>query len=267
MITENRLRTLARTNKVTTGLMEKDYVNSWILYSIFDDEQLNDKLVFKGGTLLHKIYFPGKWRFSEDLDLTVTQDLDLKEFKENLQHSLLECSSLSGIGFETTSFHSNPGYIQIKIQYDALLGQKNTTKLDLSLEEKILFETLSKKHGLEDIPEFDINCYSLDEIFVEKIRSLFQRNRARDYYDVYRLWNEKYFELKDIVNKLKLKMESRNLPLNLEISEEKRQDLEDYWERALLRFISNEKLPDFNIVMNQIEGIIEELKEIDEEFN
>ncbi|MFO7793163.1 MAG: nucleotidyl transferase AbiEii/AbiGii toxin family protein [Candidatus Saliniplasma sp.] len=56
MITENRLRTLARINKVTTGLMEKDYVNSWILYSIFNDEQLNDKLVFKGGTLLHKIY-------------------------------------------------------------------------------------------------------------------------------------------------------------------------------------------------------------------
>jgi len=57
LITENRLRTLARINKVTTGLMEKDYVNSWILYSIFNDEQLSQKLVFKGGTLLHKIYF------------------------------------------------------------------------------------------------------------------------------------------------------------------------------------------------------------------
>ena len=104
--------------------MEKDYVNSWILYSIFNNEQVNQKLVFKGGTLLHKIYFPDKWRFSEDLDLTATQDINLEEFKEDLQRSLSECSSLSGIGFEITSFHSNPGYIQIKIQYDALLGQK-----------------------------------------------------------------------------------------------------------------------------------------------
>jgi len=151
LITENRLRTLARKNKVTTGLMEKDYVNSWILYSIFNNEQMNQKLVFKGGTLLHKIYFPEKWRFSEDLDLTAAEDIDLEKFKENLQHSLSECSSLSGIGFEITSFHSNPGYIQIKIQYDALLGQKNTTSLDLSLEEKILFETVWKKHSLEDI--------------------------------------------------------------------------------------------------------------------
>jgi len=199
--------------------------------------------------------------------LTAIDDIDLEEFKENLQRSLSKCSSLSGIGFEIISFHSNPGYIQIKIQYDALLGQKNTTKLDLSLEEKILFEILSKKHSLEDIPEFDINCYSLDEIFVEKIRSLFQRNRARDYYDVYRLWNKKQFELEDLVEKLKLKMEARNLPLDLEISEEKSQDLEDYWEKALLRFISNEKFPDFNIVMDQIDDIIEELKEIDEELS
>jgi len=199
--------------------------------------------------------------------LTATEDIDLEEFKENLQRSLSDCSSLSGIGFEITSFHSNPGYIQIKIQYDALLGQKNTTRIDVSSEEKILFKTLWKKHSSEDIPEFDIHCYSLDEIFVEKIRSLFQRNRARDYYDVYRLWNEKQFELEDLVEKLKLKMESKNLPLNLEISEEKRQDLEDYWEKALLRFISNEKFPDFNIVMNQIDDIIEELKEIDEELS
>ncbi len=267
MITENRLRTLARENKVTTGLMEKDYVNSWILYSIFNDKQLNDKLVFKGGTLLHKIYFSGKWRFSEDLDLTVPQEIKSEKLKENIQRSLSVCSSLSGIGFEITSFHSNQGYIQIKIQCNALLGQKNTTKLDLSLEEKILFETLSKKHSSEDIPEFDINCYSLDEIFVEKIRSLFQRNRARDYYDVYRLWNEKHFDLEDLVEKLKIKMESSNIPLNLEIPEEKRQDLEDYWKRALLRFISNENLPDFNIVMDQIDDIIEELKEIDEELS
>jgi len=176
---------------------------------------------------------PGKWRFSEDIDLTTTQDLDPEEFKENLQSSLSECSSLSGIGFEITSFHSNPGYIQIKIQYDALLGQKNTTRIDVSSEEEILFETSLKKHSLEDVPEFDINCYSLDEVFIEKIRSLFQRNRARDYYDVYRMYNEYDYDLDELKNPLKEKMRLKNLSLNLEISEDKRNDLKDYWEWAL----------------------------------
>ena len=266
MITENRLRTLARKNKVTTGLMEKDYVNSWILYSIFNNEQMNQKLVFKGGTLLHKIYFSGKWRFSEDIDLTTTQDLDLKEFKENLQRSLSECSSLSGIGFEITSFHSNPGYIQIKIQYDALLGQKNTTRIDVSSEEEILFKTILKKHSLEDILEFDINCYSLDEIFIEKIRSLFQRNRARDYYDVYRMYNEYNYDLDKLKDPLKEKMRLKNVSLNLEISEDKRNDLKDYWEWALSKFISNVEFPDFEVVMEDIDELISEIKEIDEDF-
>ena len=61
-------------------------------------------------------------------------------------------------------------------------------------------------------------------------------------------------------------MELKNLPFNLQIPEEKRRDLEDYWEKALLRFISNKNLPDFKMVMNQIDDIIEELKEIDGEF-
>lgn len=173
---------------------------------------------------------------------------------------------MSGIGFEITSFHSNPGYIQIKIQYDALLGQKNTTSLDLSLEEKILFETLWKKHSSEDVPEFDINCYSLDEIFVEKIRSLFQRNRARDYYDVYRMYNEYDHNLDELTDPLKEKMKLKNLSLNLEISEDKRIDLRDYWERALSRFISNVEFPEFKVVMENIDELIKELKKLDEDF-
>jgi len=267
LISENGLRMLARKNKVTTGLMEKDYVNSWILYSIFTEEELSDYLVFKGGTALHKIYFPDIWRFSEDIDLTVIKQFDEDLFKDKLKSSLSESTSRSRIGFEIISYHSNPGYIQIKIQYDALLGQKNTTKLDLSLSEKILFETLTKEHSFEDVPSFSLPCYSIEEIFVEKLRSLFQRNKARDYYDVYRLWNEQNFELEDLVETFKVKMELKNLSLNLEISKEKRQDLEDYWEKALIRFISNENLPDFNIVMNQIDDIIGELKEIDEDFS
>ncbi len=54
MISNNRLRVLARDNEVTTGLMEKDYVNSWILHGIYTSK-LRDKLLFKGGTALSKI--------------------------------------------------------------------------------------------------------------------------------------------------------------------------------------------------------------------
>ena len=42
-------------------------------------------------------------------------------------------------------------------------------------------------HAYEDIPEFDLQAYSVEEIFAEKLRAIYQRGAARDYYDLYQL--------------------------------------------------------------------------------
>jgi len=75
VISENRLRTLAREQDTGVGLMEKDYVNGWILQALFTSS-FSDQMIFKGGTALSKVYFPERWRFSEDLDFTVTGQID-----------------------------------------------------------------------------------------------------------------------------------------------------------------------------------------------
>ncbi|MBS3787574.1 nucleotidyl transferase AbiEii/AbiGii toxin family protein [Candidatus Bipolaricaulota bacterium] len=158
MISENRLRTLARNKKAGVGLMEKDYVNSWILYAIFQSS-FADKLLFKGGTALSKLYFPQRWRFSEDLDFTVISKIE--NLMPNLEESLSDTSDLSGIGFRIRDTHENPDYMQIKIQYDAILAQKNTTKLDLFWDELVHFSSVENTYTFEDVPEFDIKYYSL----------------------------------------------------------------------------------------------------------
>jgi len=266
LITGPRLRYLARQKNLTAGLMEKDYVNSWILYAIFTENDLKRSVVFKGGTLLHKIYFKEKWRFSEDIDLTALKDFSEAHFEDKLQKSLSTTSERSGIGFDITSYHSNPGYIQVKIQYDALLGQKNTTKIDVTRNEKVLFDTQIKDHKLEDIPTFQLNCYSLDEIFVEKIRSLFERNRARDYYDVYRMYCEHDFKLDSVTDALKEKMKAKDMKLRMEIPKEKKEELKEYWHTNLSRFVSPENFPKFEDAMKNIDQLIEELKKIDVDF-
>ena len=190
MISETRLRTLAREQSSGVGLTEKDYVNSWILRAIFTSE-LKDKLVFKGGTALSKIHFPERWRFSEDLDFTVRGNLE--DF-ENLREALNRFTGESGIEFTLRGFHTNPDYAQIKVQYDAILQQKNTTNLDIFAGEEIYFEVQNVNHSFEDIPEFGIMVYPIEEIFVEKLRSLFQRARARDYFDLYQLITSRDFD-------------------------------------------------------------------------
>lgn len=115
-----------------------------------------------------------------DLDLTATKEITKEEYREVLKSSLNEASRVSGITFEIKNLYMNPGYLQALIQYEALLGQKNTTKLDITLVELVYSEPEQKAHSFEDVWEFDIKIYSLEEILVEKIRSLFERRRARD---------------------------------------------------------------------------------------
>ncbi len=54
------------------GVIEQDYVLSWILYGISAIDDLRETLAFKGGTALKKIYF-GNYRFSQDLDFTALE--------------------------------------------------------------------------------------------------------------------------------------------------------------------------------------------------
>ena len=145
MISNTRLRTLARQDGVTAGLAEKNYVNSWLLYAIYQNSELGNNLVFKGGTALSKLYFPQVWRFSEDLDFTATtQDIDTQAL---LQSALDSIENESGIPFEITNVHKagNPvEFIRIDIQYDAVLGQRNTTQIEITFNEKL--QQLAQQH-------------------------------------------------------------------------------------------------------------------------
>lgn len=260
MITENRLRTLARQDGVTAGLAEKNFVNSWILYAIYQS-QLNNQVVFKGGTALSKIYFPEIWRFSEDLDFTATDKLD--DIETELRDALENIEAKSGIQFEVTNLHraGNPTeYIQADIQYDAVLGQRNTTQLDITVDEELFFPVETHQHSFEDIPQFPLQVYSVEEIFVEKLRSLFQRARARDYYDLYRLINQNEFDKESIRDALQVKAEQQNVTIDLQtgIPQEDLDDVENYWSQALDRLVTDK--PDFNTVTTQLNLYLTELQ-------
>ena len=70
MIKPGEIQQKSREVGVRDQQIEKDYVLSWILKGIAQHEQLSKAIVFKGGTVLKKIYFED-YRFSEDLDFTL----------------------------------------------------------------------------------------------------------------------------------------------------------------------------------------------------
>jgi predicted nucleotidyltransferase component of viral defense system len=241
MIKDARVRTLARQDSVTAGLAEKNYVNSWILYAIYTGP-FDNALMFKGGTALSKLYFPDICRFSEDLDFTATEPLP--DVADDIDDALTDIESASGISFELTSVHEAGDpieYVQIKVQYDAVLGQRNTTDLDITFNEPLAFPIQTHEHSYEDIPTFTVPAYSMEEIFVEKLRSIYQRARARDYYDIYRLLQQETFEDATIATALHDKAQAHDVDLDLAngIPQDDIDAVQAYWDQALDRLVTN----------------------------
>lgn len=259
MITDARVRTLARQDGVTAGLAEKNYVNSWILYAIYTGP-FDDTLVFKGGTALSKLYFPDIWRFSEDLDFTATEPLP--DVADDLAEALTTIEPTSGITFELTSVHDagDPvDYVQIKVQYDAVLGQRNTTDLDITFNEPLAFPVQTHDHSYEDVPAFTVPAYSVEEIFVEKLRSIYQRARARDYYDIYRLLQQETFDDATIAAAFHEKAAAHNVDFDLAngLPEDDINAVQAYWNQALDRLVTEHI--SFDVVVEQIDRYLQEL--------
>lgn len=73
MIKPAEIQKKARTVGVRDQQIEKDYILSWILQGIAFHNELSKIIVFKGGTVLKKVYFED-YRFSEDLDFTLLNE-------------------------------------------------------------------------------------------------------------------------------------------------------------------------------------------------
>ncbi|OIB58113.1 nucleotidyl transferase AbiEii/AbiGii toxin family protein [Natrialba sp. SSL1] len=262
MITDTRLRQLARELDVRLGYAEKNYVNSWILWAIYTSSY-GDNLLFKGGTALSKLYFPETWRYSEDLDLGV--EGDYRGSEEELEIALDDAARRSGIDFEVTQHRElrNEGYpthyVDIDIQYNAVLGHRNTTSLDVMIDEYVAFDSVEHTHQHEDTPEFLLTAYSLEEIFAEKLRALYQRSQARDYYDLYRMMTEADVDNSVIVPAFRRKCEHDDLDINLEegLPSEKRAEIRGGWQNTLPDLVAD--LPEFDSVYATLEEYIESL--------
>ncbi len=247
MIDRRELLENARRRKLPLMIIEKDYVLGWMLFGF---STIKD-IVFKGGTALSKIYFPEIWRLSEDLDFTYTGD-NIEELKEPVKKALLLIEKKSGIKLGIKSEHSNPDYLQLKMQYAAVLG-KNWVKADITrdvLADKTMAKELSKNYS--DYPTFKINVKSREEIFAAKLRALIERSKCRDYYDVWRLSGMDFNE--DKVKRLFLKKcESRNISftgVKKFFPQKNFETLKPYWKRELGRLVN--PTPDLKEVLDDL---------------
>jgi predicted nucleotidyltransferase component of viral defense system len=188
------------------NVVEKDYVLGWLLAGINAHPDLAESWIFKGGTCLKKCYFE-TYRFSEDLDFTLRNEIQIEEgFLRRALGEVVEwVADESGLAVpvEQLAFdiYQNPrGRLscQGRVGYRGPISPTSGSggwpkiKLDLTADEKLVMPAVRREvfHPYSDRPEDGlwINCYAYEEAFGEKMRALAERTRPRDLYDVVNLY-------------------------------------------------------------------------------
>ncbi|MCK4322558.1 nucleotidyl transferase AbiEii/AbiGii toxin family protein [candidate division WOR-3 bacterium] len=211
--------------KFRPAIIEKDYYLTLILNHIRD--YLSDKIIFKGGTLLNKIYFDYK-RLSEDLDFSFFNKDELntrskrsraiRPIKEKMPE-FLEMLELKSDNPEGEGFNESNQYI-FKILYSSVItGKEGITKIEISLRNLPLNKPVYNRisHFYKDpftgenlMPSNKVLCLSLKEAVAEKLRAAITREyiAIRDFYDLWHISGKGFdFHDKKFIKLFKKKLE------------------------------------------------------------
>ena len=246
--------------------IEKDYILSWILQGIAQHEQLSTSVVFKGGTVLKKVYFEN-YRFSEDLDFTLLENETSNEqifgwFTEVFEY--IQDEANIPLEIIDNNEHEDGG-INFYISYVGPLGgigANKRVKLDISRSEVLQFEPQLHDAFLEysDQENHQLLCYPLEEVLVEKLRSIMQRMQARDFFDLWYLLEIRKMDITFYVNEFKAKCECKGIdPKGFhEKLDQRLLQYQGRWQKSMSDQIRD--LPDFETVQREV---MRHLKKLD----
>ena len=229
-------------------------------------EKLLKAIAFKGGTVLKKIYFKD-YRFSEDLDFTllnneITDEQIYDGFKETFELVKEEAN----IPLEIIDNNKyKDGGINFYISYIGPLGGKSRNKrvkVDISRSELLVFDAVMKNvlKDYSDLEEYQLLCYSLEEMLIEKMRSVMQRMQARDFYDLWYLLEQHEIEVSYHACKFKIKCDRKGLKSEDFLAKltERLPQYKKRWQTSLKEQIKD--LPLFEKVESEVMRYVKKLK-------
>jgi len=204
--------------------VEQDLIITNALLKIYNHDELREKLAFRGGTALNKLFFYPPSRYSEDIDLvqitkgTIGTTIDqlrsvldswLGEPKRNYSNERITLlyRVLSDDGFP----------IKLKIEINTV---ENFSVLDLLDYNFISQSSWTKSSTI-------VKTYQIEEMLSTKLRALYQRRKGRDLYDLYIAFTtlenldiekiiycfKRYMSFKDNIISAKLFIENMNLKM------------------------------------------------------
>jgi predicted nucleotidyltransferase component of viral defense system len=259
-------------------VLERDYLLSWVLAGFNAVGTLRESLVFKGGTALKKCYF-GDYRFSEDLDFSTTGAVPAGEAMEEAIREVCDAAvnllddyapiSLSCERYTERDPH--PGgqeAFTIRAQLPWHRTPQTRIMVETAVDEQVL-KPVAERPVIHEYGEplgVRVRVYALEEIVAEKLRAILQhiealqargwsRSRARDYYDLWRVFGtyRSSLDLSDFPSFLAHKCAVRGVTFEKPADffpEAMLAYVEKTWSRSLGPLVP--ELPDFGTVIDEL---------------
>ncbi len=202
------------------SVLERDYCLAWFLSALAESD-LKPVLGFKGGTALKRCYFED-YRFSEDLDFTLTEPIAFEELVRRLEPIYAAVYDASGIvfKFDREDRHNHENSFTFYLKYEGPLPNGNDVKVDVTVRESLAFPLIDRPvlRGYEEFADLPddrhIRAYSLEEIATEKTLALADRarNEPRDLFDLWHLTLGEGINLGPLAGPMRQKLEFRGKP-------------------------------------------------------
>lgn len=174
----------AHTPWPTDAQVEQDLVLSRALVELFGNETVTKTVAFRGGTALHKLFFPTPGRYSEDIDLVQITAGPIGPI-------------LSAIRTTMDSWLGEPKRKQSQGRVTMIYRFETTTrpiqplrlKVEINTREHFTVLGIRRRPFQVDSPWFSgqakIGIYAIEELLGTKLRALYQRKKGRDLYDLW----------------------------------------------------------------------------------
>ncbi len=162
--------------------VEQDLIICRALVEIFSDDWLAERLAFRGGTALHKLYLDPQPRYSEDIDLVQIKAAPFGPIADRIREKLVF------LGEPKRKIKLNNFTLYYRYQSEFPPVSKMRLKIETNTREH--FSVLGfKKTPLDVVSSWYkgkslLTTYSLEELLGTKLRALYQRSKGRDLFDI-----------------------------------------------------------------------------------
>lgn len=167
--------------------VEQDLIISRSLIELFSDKYIAEKLAFRGGTALHKLFLEPQSRYSEDIDLV---QISAEPFGRAIDQIRKLLSFLGEPGIKQRDRNTT---LIFSFESEIPPVQVLKLKVETNCREHSSLYDLRKQHFRVNSQWFSGECnittYEIEELLGTKLRALYQRKKGRDLYDLYTALN------------------------------------------------------------------------------